>query len=150
MQTASADGLHGAGHHRGSGQKAYRCTIKTLHNAPGSFKKTLVEMWGSKTAQEAHATLSKRDVEVTNKSDKDKQLPKLLKLDEMVRGVFAHLASTQEAAQLLEKAVSAEARLDCILLLTSYFLLPTSYFLLPTGERRGSARRRRARGDRIS
>jgi len=48
-------------------------------------------MWGGMTAQSAHALLAKPDVVVTNQSDKDTQLPKLLRLDRIVAECMAEL-----------------------------------------------------------
>ena len=61
-----------------------RCTVRSIHNAPTSQEAQLVRMWAGMTAKGAHDVLSKPDVVVTNRSDKDEQLPKLLKLDQMV------------------------------------------------------------------
>jgi hypothetical protein len=41
-------------------------------------------MWAGMTAKSAHDVLGKPDVVVTNQSDKDTQLPKLLQLDRIV------------------------------------------------------------------
>ena len=41
-------------------------------------------MWGNKTAREAHDVLAKPDIAVTNASDKELQLAKLLRMDEQV------------------------------------------------------------------
>lgn len=49
----------------------------------------LLEMWSDKDPMQAYEVLSKPDVEVTNKSDKQAQLPKLLKLNEEVRKAMA-------------------------------------------------------------
>ena len=49
-----------------------------------SFADELYAMWGNKTAREAHDVLAKPDVVVTNASDKEEQLPKLLRMDELV------------------------------------------------------------------
>ena len=48
----------------------------------------LVDEWGTKTATEAHAVLKQPDVKVTNQSDKDVQLPKLLKLNDFAKSVM--------------------------------------------------------------
>ena len=62
-----------------------RCVIKCIHNAPSSFEGMIIGMWAGKTAEEAHDILAKPDVTVTNQSDKDVQLPKLLKLNEFAQ-----------------------------------------------------------------
>ena len=68
-----------------------RCTIKCVHNASQQFEGgKLLNMWGSKTPSEAYATLSKPDVNVTNQSDKDTQLPKMLQLDAKVAKILSN------------------------------------------------------------
>lgn len=62
-----------------------RCRIQCIHNAMESAAAMLLEMWASKTAQEAHDILRKPDVTVTNAKDKEIQLPKILKIDHKVR-----------------------------------------------------------------
>ena len=58
-------------------------------------------MWASKTAREAHDVLVKPDVKVTNQSDKDVQLPKLLNLDDFARREF--LAKPMPSTKSLPK-----------------------------------------------
>jgi hypothetical protein len=65
-----------------------RCVIKCIHNAFPGIKDGIIDMWTGKTAQEAHAILAKPDVTVTNQSDKDVQLPKLLELDEFAKNAI--------------------------------------------------------------
>ena len=50
-------------------------------------------MWANKSAAQAHGILVKPDVKVTNQSDKDQQLPKLLKLNEFAIKVIAEQSS---------------------------------------------------------
>ena len=50
----------------------------------------LLSMWANKTPQQAHTLLSKADVTVTNQSDKDQQLEKILALNEEVGAAMAH------------------------------------------------------------
>ena len=66
-----------------------RCKVTCIHNAPEAFGEALFIMWGDTTAEQAHAVLSKPDVTVTNQSDKDAQLPKLMKLDDLARRAIA-------------------------------------------------------------
>jgi len=68
-----------------------RCTVRCIHNAPASQEQQLARMWAGMTAKSAHAVLSQPDVVVTNQSDKDTQLPKLLQLDQMVADCMAEL-----------------------------------------------------------
>ena len=44
----------------------------------------LTDMWATKTPQQAFEILSKPDVSVTNESDKQMQLPKILAIDRRV------------------------------------------------------------------
>lgn len=48
-------------------------------------------MWANKTPQEAHEVLKKNDVTVTNKSDKESQLEKIMELNKMVLSSFEKL-----------------------------------------------------------
>ena len=67
-----------------------RFAIICIHNADPEFDEPkLRKMWGDKTVDEAHEVLAKPDVEVTNKKDKDVQLPKLRKLNEFAKKVLA-------------------------------------------------------------
>lgn len=52
------------------------------------MKEGLFAMWAQRTPAEAHAILASPDVSVTNQSDKEVQLPKLMTLDELVRKAF--------------------------------------------------------------
>ena len=66
-----------------------RYAIQPLRNAPASLATVLVDEWGQKTAAEAHDVLKQPDVKVTNQSDKDMQLPKLLALNDFAKRVVA-------------------------------------------------------------
>ena len=61
-----------------------RCTVRCIHNAEALLERQLFKMWGNMTAEGAYSVLSKPDVVVTNQSDKEAQLPKILALDRMV------------------------------------------------------------------
>ena len=76
-----------------------RCTIKCIHNAPPEFESMIVNMWAGKTADEAYETLSKPDVTVTNQSDKDTQLEKIVALNERIK-LHAPRSSAMQADQL--------------------------------------------------
>lgn len=65
-----------------------RLTIVCIHNAPLLFKEALLTMWGHKDVVQAHDTLSKPDVTVTNQRDKKEQLAKLLAFNDFARRVF--------------------------------------------------------------
>ena len=45
----------------------------------------LISTWAHKTPQQAYDFLKAPDVTVTNQSDKDRQLPKVLKLNQIVQ-----------------------------------------------------------------
>ena len=57
----------------------------------------LKETWESKTPEQAYVVLSSNDIDVTNKSDKAEQLPKLLKLNEFAIAQFAAWHDSAEA-----------------------------------------------------
>ena len=77
-----------------------RCVVKCIHNAPETFRNALFEMWADVTAQEAYDVLEKPDVRVTNQSDKDAQLPKLLKLNEFAKEIVAPSAGPAPVVKL--------------------------------------------------
>ena len=79
MQDASTAGLATAS------EEKQRYTIVPLHNASAKVSETLIDMWAGKSAQEAHDILAQPDVLVTNQSDKERQLPKILKLNETIK-----------------------------------------------------------------
>ena len=63
--------------------------MKCIHNAlTGVTDTQLVAMWAHKKPEDAREQLAMPDVMVTNQSDKDMQLPKLLALNEQVMGFF--------------------------------------------------------------
>lgn len=64
-----------------------RFTIRCVHGSPEALADSLVEEWAHCTALKAHQKLSSADVQVTNQSDKDIQLPKILELDQRVADV---------------------------------------------------------------
>jgi hypothetical protein len=71
--------------------------VACIHNAPAAFSEALFGMWSDKSAAEAHGILVKPDVKVTNQSDKDVQLEKLLRLDAFARQVVAEDEATRAA-----------------------------------------------------
>jgi hypothetical protein len=86
MQFATPDGLKSA-----VGTKYGRCNIVCIQNAAEQAKQhtqLLVDQWATKTPQQALEFLSKPDVTVTNMSDKDGQLSKIMTLDATVKGAF--------------------------------------------------------------
>ena len=64
-------------------------TIQCIHNAPQSFADLLNNMWSAKHWTEAYQILAKPDVDVTNASDKTKQLGKIPLLQVAVQRVMA-------------------------------------------------------------
>ena len=67
----------------------------------------LLAMWSIKTPEQAHALLSMPDVTVTNQSDKDEQLPKVLKFNDDVILAFHHEAHAMSDAASGQNAPSA-------------------------------------------
>jgi hypothetical protein len=63
-----------------------RTSVVCVHGAPQRLRETLAQEWAGCTARIAHDKLSQPDVHVTNSRDKETQLPKILVLDEQVRG----------------------------------------------------------------
>ena len=70
--------------------------IVTVHNANDYLVKSLQEMWSEITPEEAKEVLSRPDVAVTNKSDKEVQLQKLEKFYDEVKQTL----STEELKEL--------------------------------------------------
>ena len=62
-------------------------------------------MWANKSAHEAHAILVKPDVRVTNQSDKDVQLPKLLALNEFAKKVVAGAGATEGSRKEVSQVI---------------------------------------------
>lgn len=83
MQLVSASGLSPAQN------AARRCTFIPIWNANEQDAMRLVQTWEHFSPEQAHDMLALPDVVVTNASDKDMQLPKLLQLDEEIRQFFA-------------------------------------------------------------
>jgi hypothetical protein len=82
LQRASAEGL-------APDLTRIRCTVCKIHNATLKTEENLYELWAGKNAQEAYDTLAKDDVYVTNRKDKELQLPKLKWINETVGAVWA-------------------------------------------------------------
>ena len=102
MQDASTSGLATAS----EGRRRY--TIVPLHNASAAIANAMVEMWAGKSAQEAHDILAQPDVLVTNQSDKERQLPKVLKLNETIKKALEAHAKREAALQQLARAMAAK------------------------------------------
>ena len=80
MQSATTEGLV----HQEE-ENARRYTIVGIYNSNENMCKGLEDIWAKKTPAQAFETLSKPDVTVTNKSDKEEQLPKIWTIDDRVR-----------------------------------------------------------------
>jgi hypothetical protein len=92
LNTATADGL------RGAHDSGLRSTIVCLHHTSPYLRDGLLDEWRGCSAQQAHDKLSSPDVDVTNKSDKTMQLPKISQLDARVR----RLMQSAEAREVVE------------------------------------------------
>ena len=66
-----------------------RCKMRCLHGCPQSQQDVLREECDSCSARSTYEKLSEPDVDVTNKSDKEMQLPKILAMDQMVIDIMA-------------------------------------------------------------
>ena len=102
MQDASTSGLATAP------EKKRRYTIVPLHNASAKLSETLIDMWTGKSAQEAHDILALPDVFVTNQSDKERQLPKILMLNETIKQTLEVHTERESALQQLARAMVAK------------------------------------------
>ena len=84
MQSVTSEGL------RPFSEEGGRSTIVCIHTATMKHDgDKLKDTWKTKTPEEAHAVLSQNDIQVTNKSDKEGQLPKLLKLNQFAVDQYA-------------------------------------------------------------
>ena len=88
MQDASGHGLVAS-------RVGGRCTIHCVHGAPEALIESLVEEWSRCSARQAFDKLSSADVCVTNQSDKDVMLPKLLELNERVAAFATKVGITR-------------------------------------------------------
>ena len=64
---------------------AQRWHLEPIHNATRAIEEEVLNIWRTKTPEEAHKLLEGADVHVTNQRDKTHHLPKILSLDEDVR-----------------------------------------------------------------
>ena len=121
MQTCAADGLATAA------DDIRRWTLVCILGAKPQWEGDKLEtMWRRAKADFALAELSRRDVTVTNQSDKDAQLPKIKKLDDQVRSAFSEMHGRSlkmrelakrkrgEAAALLAEATRLEQEADAM------------------------------------
>eukprot|EP00900_Chrysochromulina_parva_P018879 jgi/Chrpa1/26993/Chrysochromulina_OHIO_Genome00008865-RA len=91
MQFATPNGLKSA-----VGTEYARHHIVCIQNAAAQselYTKALTDQWATKTPQQAFDFLSKPDVTVTNASDKQDQLPKIMKLDATMQAIPVRTSS---------------------------------------------------------
>ena len=62
-----------------------RCAIRLLRGCNAGYRQGLVEDWANRTPKQAHEVLDSPDIFITNGKDKERMLPKVLKLDKAVR-----------------------------------------------------------------
>jgi len=106
MQKASATGLTSAP----PSERRCRDAIVCLGNAPEKLADALIEEWGHIDASGAFSKLSSADVTVTNLSDKECQLPKIMQLDDNVRRLFPQ--GLHHSTDLTGEASTAAASSD--------------------------------------
>ena len=89
-----------------------RCSIMTVHGAPEALVESLVEEWSNCTAEKAFEKLSSADIAVTNQSDKDVQLPKILELDARTAAVAVQIGIERlPSPQTLPSSMWGEAEM---------------------------------------
>ena len=107
FQMATKDGLVG------SAENKLRCSIECLHETPGTLKLMLMHTWRVCDARKAVELLSDKSVTVTNQSDNEVQLPKILALDDMARSVSVEAVTRArqrlQAFDLMQALTDAKA-----------------------------------------
>jgi len=83
MQTVSEEGL------KPSTEASRRCEIVPISNADSGVAENLISMWSTKTPVQAYAVLAKPDITVTNMSDKEMQLPKIITFNDYVTQILS-------------------------------------------------------------
>jgi hypothetical protein len=78
-----------------------RCTIECIHNANEYTKLGLIDMWSNKTPEEAYNILKSEDVSVTNKKDKELQLPIIQTFKESVQKTWRAAVESGEIEAVL-------------------------------------------------
>ena len=78
-----------------------RCTIECIHNANEYTKLGLIDMWSNKTPEEAYNILKSEDVSVTNKKDKELQLPIIQTFKESVQKTWRAAVESGEMEAVL-------------------------------------------------
>jgi len=80
-----------------------RCHVRCINaaaDASEQYKRALLDTWLPKQAVDAHKFLKNDDIAVTNASDKDIQLGKLMQLDEFSRKVYKELKNDRLAEDI--------------------------------------------------
>jgi len=78
-------------------QERLRCHIRCLHGTLPETEAALRKEWCYADAEKAYAQLSRPDITVTNLSDKELQLPKILSMNERVKELMASREDTGSA-----------------------------------------------------
>ena len=90
---------------------AKRVHLEPIHNATKELADSLLNIWRTKTPEEAHKLLEGTDVQVTNQRDKKHHLPKILSLDEDVRKSALEMRAEHEpSASNAEETKAAAAK----------------------------------------
>jgi hypothetical protein len=110
LQTTTPDGLVPAAlrNTQGLGTREHMWPV---HSATPDLAEKLQQMWHKLTPAEAHKVLNAPDVHVTNQSDKEGQLARILKLDEDVR---AALGDASAASSSATPVLGAEPQPPCV------------------------------------
>ena len=122
LQMATADGL------RCAARDVQRCSFRGVLNGKAveaELQAALLKQWEGKSPEDAHEILSQEDVTVTNESDKSEQLPKLQRLNRLVKAAIAkvpieQLPAEERARRLADeeaRAKSAETRHNAVVVL---------------------------------
>lgn len=87
-----------------------RCTIRLLRGCSSGYRQGLIEDWASRTPKQAYDVLNAPDIYITNGKDKEKMLPKVLKLEKAVREALKAREGLLAGQGELEKAQADLAR----------------------------------------
>ena len=68
-------------------QESRRCSHVAINNADPRTGDLILKLWADKTVSQVVDILSKPDVTVTNQGDKDDQLEKIQKLNDLVKAL---------------------------------------------------------------
>ena len=90
------------GNLRPANEASRRCTIRLLRGCNDGYRQGLIGDWANRTPKEAYEVLNAPDIFITNGKDKERMLPKVLKLEKAVR----------EALKARESLLSGRSELD--------------------------------------